>query len=196
MPKKKSAKKAARDFLTLASELEEFLQRVEGSELSDREISWAYEAALIKLSASFEQLMLRALVAAINNDTTQLSLSTGVKFPTHLTDKVCEFIVTGGTYLDFRGRDGLIKTLGHFLPSDHYLASTVKKATYRQALERLIALRNFAAHESAQSKRFAKEAVGVRLSSAGAWTKKQGRFGTIAGKLRELAQEIEGQAPY
>ena len=60
-------------------------------------------------SIEFEQLMLFAIVCAINNDTKTISDSTGVEFPKHLTDEVCEYLVLGGRYFDFKGRDGLIR---------------------------------------------------------------------------------------
>ncbi|MFV2063878.1 MAG: hypothetical protein ACC726_10260 [Chloroflexota bacterium] len=63
-------------------------------------------------------------------------------------------------------------------------------------LERLIALRNFAAHESSQSKKAAKLATGTNMSAAGAWLKRQGRFKELSRPLQRLALEIEAGAPY
>ena len=50
----------------------------------------AYDGAVIKLYAAFERMIMGALTGAINNDTYQLSVSTSVQFPKHLTDEVCE----------------------------------------------------------------------------------------------------------
>ena len=71
--------------------------------------------------------MLDTLVGALNNDTSTLSTRTGFSFPKHLTDEVCRFLVTGRGYFDFKGRDGLIKTLKQYLPDDHYLVEVVSK---------------------------------------------------------------------
>lgn len=196
MPKKKSAKKAAQEFQALAKDLDAYCSHSADAGLSDQEKTWLFEGSLIKLAAAFDRLMLNLLVAAINNETEKLSKTTGVKFPKHLTDEVCEFIVTGGGYFDYRGRDGLLRTLKSFLVEDHYLVKTVRKGTYKQTLNRFIALRNFAAHGSPQSKRAAREAGGTNLSSAGAWLKRQQRFTTISEKLRQLAAEVESSAPY
>jgi hypothetical protein len=200
MPKKKSARVAADKFVTAATNLEGYCSSIDGSSLSDFDKTVAHEAALTRLNAEFEQLMLASLVAAINNDTAgTISARTDVVFPKHLTDPVCEYIVTGGGYFDFKGRDGLIKTLTDYLPNSqprHYLVDAVRKQRYRTSLERLFALRNFAAHASPQSKERAKEAVGGNLSSAGAWIKRQGRFATISTDLKELAAEIKTRAPY
>jgi hypothetical protein len=98
-----------------------------------------------------------------------LSNQIGISFPKHLTDDVCEFLITGNGYFDFKGRDGLIKTLKQFVSEDHYLLVAVKKTAYRDALNRLSTLRNFAAHESAPSKKAALTALGCKnLSSSGA----------------------------
>ena len=164
--------------------------------MTDQQVTWAVEAAIVKLLVALERLVLHALVGAINNDTALLAGPTGVKFPRHLTDEVCEFLVVGNGYFDFRGRDGLVQKLKEYLPSDHYLVEAVKKREYREPLNRLFALRNFAAHEGAKSKRAAVTATGTNMSAAGAWIKRRGRFKAISGPLVVLAAEIGTGAPY
>lgn len=91
----------------------------------------------------------------------------------------------------------LIKTLKKYVPTSHYLVTIVKKPKYKDALEKLTALRNFATHKSKQSKLVALTAVGgQRVRSAGSWLKVQKRFGVLSRKLRELGQEIRDNAPY
>ena len=120
-----------------------------------------------------------------------------MRFPKHLTDEVCEFLITGTGYFDFKGRSGLIKTLKSFVPETHYLVATIRKPVYKEALERLTSLRNFAAHESQVSKRAALEAIGgTNLSSSGAWLKRQKRFAGIARHLKAISTELNGHAPY
>jgi hypothetical protein len=164
---------------------------------SDEHISWLHNYAIIKLYKEFEGLILDALVGAVNNDTSTIAATTDVRFPKHLTDDVCEFLITGTGYFDFKGRSGLIRTLKSFVPDTHYLVVTVKNRAYKDALERLVALRNFAAHESSSSKRAALEAIGQeRISTSGSWLKRQGRFVAISASLKSLAMEIHNAAPY
>jgi hypothetical protein len=59
----------------------------------------------------------------------------------------------------------------------------------------LIALRNFAAHESSQGKKRAAELVG-RLTASGVWLKKNNRFLDLSNRLKELATELGQAAPY
>jgi hypothetical protein len=196
MARKKSTKKAAQAFNEAADAIAEFLT-VMKKEQKDEYVSWIYDYGIISLYREFETLMLQAIVSAINNDTETLSTTTGTKFPKHLTDEVCEYLIIGGGYFDFKGRDGLIRELKRYIPELHYLVIAVKKVKYKDALEKLSALRNLAAHGSRASKKAALASVGQqRIGSAGSWLKSQGRFDTIKNALKELASQIESQAPY
>ena len=196
MARKKSIQKSARDFRAAADAVMTFLTTA-SRDRSDGNVTWLHNYGIIKLYREFESLMLDCLVGAINNDSSAVSSTTGIRFPKHMTDEVCEYLIVGTGYFDFKGRDGLIKTLKKFVPEAHYLVTTVKKAKYKEPLERLSALRNFAAHESAVSKRSALDAVGAqRMSSSGSWLKVQGRMTALVDRLKELADQIEVAAPY
>lgn len=196
MARRKSIKKVAQDFQTDADNVKTFAADAR-ARLSAQQTTWVYEYAIIRLYRHFEDLILNALKGAINNDTSTLSAAVNIQFPSSLSDAVCEYIITGGGYFDFKGRDGLIKTLKSFVPGTHYLVDIVKKAKYKDAVERLSALRNYAAHDSEVSRTKARTAVGQdRIGPAGAWLKSQNRLEDIANLLIELAEEIEAAAPY
>ncbi|MGK7346120.1 MAG: hypothetical protein ACNS63_09985 [Candidatus Nitrospinota bacterium M3_3B_026] len=196
MSRKKSIKKSANDFISKIKDLDSFL-RESISPMSDEHKSWCHDYAVIRLYREFEQMMLAGIVGAINNDTNTISEVTGVIFPAHLTDEVCQYLILGDGYFDFKGRDGLIKTLKKYVPDDHYLVKIVMKNKYKDTLGRLCALRNYATHESHQSKRAAKSAIGQqRIGSAGSWLKTRDRFPDMAKKLGELAKEVHDSAPY
>jgi len=195
MPRKKSIKLAATWFRERADELVTFGSDA-GTRLTAEQQSWAYEYAIIRLYREFELLMLEGIVGAINNDTETFSETVGIPFPKHLTDEVCEYLVLGAGFFDFKGRDSLIKKLRKYVPETHYLVTTVKKPIYKTSLERLTSLRNFAAHDSYQSKKAPLVAVGLdRLGSAGAWLKRQGRFEEIVEDPKALVQDIHDAAP-
>jgi hypothetical protein len=197
MPRKKSGKKAAEVFESRIDRIDQYLAEVDASGISDQGKSWAYEAAIIKTAVAFEHLMLDCLVTAINNDTGTLSQVSGVSFPKHLTDEVCEYLVTGGQFFDFKALDGLIKKVKSFVDDSHWLVVVIKKPKYKSTLDCLIALRNFAAHESAVGKRTALKCTGsAKMSSAGAWAKTQGRMADLITSLRSLAGDIDSAAPY
>jgi hypothetical protein len=196
MPRKKSIRRTASDFIEKATELEAFVD-TDIAVLSDMHKSWCHDYAIIRLYREFEQMMLHVIVGAINNNSSVISATTGVEFPKHLTDEVCEYLVLGGSYFDFKGRDGLIQRLKKYVPENHYLITVVKKATYKDTLKKLSALRNYAAHESTKSKRDALAAIGQKkVGTSGSWLKLQGRYGSISAKLKEIAREIHDSAPY
>lgn len=196
MARKKSVRLAAQTFVVATDNICAFLEDVSHGR-SEEHVSWLYNYAVIRLYREFESLVLSALVGAVNNDTRTLQQTTGVAFPRHLTDEVCEYLITGGGYFDFKGRSGLIKTIKGVVPDDHYLVNIVKKDVYKNALDQLSTLRNFAAHESTPSKRAVLAALKLKkVSSSGSWLKKQGRFTALAADLKGLATEIEHAAPY
>ena len=196
MPRKTSIKKSAVDFTKAADEIANFLS-ILGNGQSAKHISWLHDYAIIRLYREFEALMLDSLAGAINNDLEVFSDVVGVEFPKHLKHKSCEYLIVGTGYFDFKGKSGLVKTLKKFVPANHYLLTVVKKTKYHQTLEQLSALRNFAAHDSAKSKKNALRETGQqRLKSSGTWLKTDNRIRTIISKLKELAAEIETESPF
>lgn len=196
MAKKKSVKLSAKKFEAEAENISTFVQQVSTGQTQEHE-SWLYDYAVIRLYKALEDLMLDVLVGAVNNDTSTLASTTDVKFPKHLTDEVCEFLITGTGYFDFKGRSGLIRTLKSFVPENHYLVTTVKKNIYAEALNQLTALRNFSAHGSQTAKRAALDAVQCKkLSTSGAWLKRQDRFTRLVTSLKKLSSELSNNAPY
>lgn len=196
--RKKSIKKSAEVFQTNVDEILAFTVRAKSaSALTDMDDSWCYDLAIIRVYREFEDLMLSCLVALINSDSSTFSSLKKRKFPDHMNVEVCEYLITGDTYFDFAGRSGLISTIKKVVPTTHWLPTIVKDAAYKDALNRLSALRNFAAHDSEVSKQRALEATGQnRISSSGAWLKKQNRLVTLCDSLKAMAVKIEAAAPY
>lgn len=195
MPRKKSVKLAAQSFAESVGSIYEFFDGTKG--LQEEFRSWCADYAVIRLYLKFEKLMLSALTGAINNDTDTLSESVGLNFPKHLSQDVCTYLIIGNGYFDFKGRDGLIQTVRKFVPENHYLVGIIKDAQYKDALEQMFSLRNFAAHRSEKSKKAAIKAIGgEKIGSAGSWLRRQDRFKNLCDLLKKLASDIEKKAPY
>jgi hypothetical protein len=196
--RKKSIKLAAQAFVTNVDEIVAFtLRGAAAAHLTEQDQSWCYDLAIIRLYREFEDLMLSCLVALINNDTTTFSQLKKRTFPKHMNVEVCEYLICGDGYFDFAGRDGLLKTIKKIVPNGHWLPTIVGDAAFTNALKKLSAMRNFAAHDSSVSKKRALEAIGQeRMSSGGAWLKKQNRFATISNSLKAMAQQIDAAAPH
>ena len=195
---KKDIKKASQDFVKNVDEIVVFARRCKSaSELSDQDESWAYDLAIIRVYREFEDLMLSCLITLINRDSSTFSAHKDRDFPKHMSVAVCEYLICGDGYFDFSGRPGLIRTIKKVVPDGNWFLNIVRDATYTDALDKLSALRNFAAHDSAVSKKRALEAIGhKRMSSSGAWLKKQNRLDTICASLKTMAQQIEVAAPF
>jgi hypothetical protein len=196
--RKKSIKLAAQTFVVNVDEILAFTQRAAAAApLTELDESWCYDLAIIRVYREFEDLMLSCLVALINNDTATFSQLKKRTFPKHMNVEVCEYLICGDGYFDFAGRDGLLKTIKKIVPNGHWLPTTVGNTAYTPALKKLSALRNFAAHDSSVSKKRALEAIGKeRMSSSGAWLKKQKRFAAICNSLKAMAQQIDAAAPH
>ena len=196
--RKKSIRLAASAFKANIDDILTFTQRSKNAgPLTDMDESWCYDLAIIRVYREFEDLILSCLVALINSDSSTFSEHKKRDFPAHMNVEVCAYIICGEGYFDFAGRSGLINTIKKIVPAAHWLPIIVKDATYRDALDKLSALRNFAAHDSAVSKKRALEAIGQkRMSSSGAWLKKQNRLDAICTSLKAMAQQIEAEAAY
>lgn len=195
MPKKLSVKVPAKHFPKAIEEVKEYFKICGGQK--EPFSNWTAEQSIILLYREFEKLMLAAIVGAINNDTTTISEINEVSFPKHLTKGVCEYLVVGGGYFDFKGRSGLIEVIKSYVPEGHYLCKAVSDQKYLPALDQLSALRNFAAHDSPKSRQAAYKATSnYKLSTAGSWLRSANHFEKICDDLIDLAKEIEKGAPY
>lgn len=196
MPRKKSARSSIHHFLKECDDVQDFLEACRNL-AKKKYITWSYEQAVIKLYRDFEVLVLDLLVHAVNSDTSTISQTTNTKFPRHLSDEVCEYLIVGRGFFDFKGRDGLIKTVTECVPPSHWIVTKLKDSKYREALEQLCALRNFAAHRSRRSKLAALKACKAkRMGSAGSYLKANNRIKKLVDKLRSLANDMLTEARY
>lgn len=195
--KKKSFKKAAQSFRNNADEILDFISEAKRCFDNNKNKIRCYEFAIIRLYREFEDLMLTCLVALVNSDSRTFSSHKSIFFPKHMNVEVCEYLICGDGYFDFSGRSGLIKKIKQIVPDDHWFYETVADTKYKNSLDRLSALRNFAAHGSQVSKKKALKATGQsRMSSSGAYLKNDSRFQEICMDLKDMSQKIEDEAPY
>jgi len=158
----------------------------------DLYLTYSYENAILMVYKSFEIFIERLLISCLNHDHSCFEEKYGIALGKHINDDVCEFLITKGGFFDFRGYSGLIKTLGDILGNNHRLIALFKGNDHKIYIEQLCAIRNYAAHNSKQSKQSAKKAFELlSISSAGSCLKQQGRFLTILTKLKELSDEVK-----
>ena len=135
------------------------------------------------------------MISCLNHDHSVFEAKNGIRLGKHINDDVCEFLITKGGFFDFKGREGLCKVINATIGKDHNLAKIFKKTDYKGTIEQLCAIRNFAAHNSDQSKKAAAKAFGLkRISTAGSCLKKSSRFDSIINGLVQLSNEIKTTA--
>ena len=171
----------------------------------------AYDLAIIRLYREFEELMLECLVAAINHDPATFSNHKGYNLPETVSAEVCEYLICGDGYFDFKGRSGLIEEIGKIGPGGDWLLTIVEGTACSGALDKLSMLRNFAVHDTAVSRKRALKAIwqediktgkigkdlkGKHLPSSGAWIKEKSRLEDLCDSLKTMAREIEAAAPH
>ncbi len=143
--------------------------------------------------------MLNCLIALINSNPTAFSEKLKERdFPDHMNVAVCEYLICGDGYFDFKGgQKSLLSEIKKFVDNEHWLPKIVGNPDYKKVLSRICALRNFAAHNSIGSKRAALQVIPEKkMLSCGAWLSSQGRFNKICKELKGLAEEIKAEAPY
>ena len=102
------------------------------------------------------------------------------------------FIITKGGYFDFKDRSGLIDIMNCLIGKDNNVTQSFKNNEYSSAIEQLCAIRNYAAHNSPQSKAKAKEKFKLKqISTAGSCLKCNGRYKGITDQLRILASKVK-----
>lgn len=160
-------------------------------------LSYSYENAILMTYKAFEIFVKRIMISCLNHDHSFFESKYGIALGKHINDDICEFLITKGRYFDFRGYSGLVDTLKGILGNNHPFISIVKQDTHKGYIDQLCAARNYAAHNSKQSKEAAKKAFGLTsISSAGSCLKKADRFSNIISGLKALANEIKTTTLY
>lgn len=157
------------------AEIRNFLNDAEAAELPAQSLSRCYDHAVIWAYRAFEEFVLDILVSQINLNPNHLYDSVGVNFGKNPTAAQCEYLLVGDRYFDFRGHGGLVEVVKKASGKGSNLEAAVKVASHRQCFEILAGLRNYAAHQSDQSRDAALK--GMRhwephrqnLGSAGNW---------------------------
>lgn len=181
------------EFCAKVGEIQDYINKCKTVFADDKKyLSFSYENAIILLYKAFEIFVLRTMISCLNHNHSHFEKQYGIKLGKHINDDVCEFVITKGTFFDFRGRDGLCKILNEVIGKEHNIAKVFKSNQYKDVLLQLCAIRNYAAHNSAKSKRTAMETFNLeRISSAGSCLKKQRRFENIVSQLLLLANDIK-----
>lgn len=198
--RKASGRNAARRCKADLADIISFLDEVDGSTLSKSARSRCYEIGLVKGCVALEKLILEALVVSINNDRDALLVKTGIRLP-HLNRDASEFLIVGNGYFNFQGgKSGIMREVKQFLDDSHWLPLAIGGMN-GPTTDSLVALRNWAAHESAKSKKKAQELIGMNAGTPGSYLKSNNarsgnRLRNLLNEVSNLADRIAASAPY
>lgn len=110
------------------------------------------ESVLLRLCAHWERFVDEHLVDCVNVDHSKLTDFLGVKIPRHPSRNVCQAVLYGGGYRDFKGFGDLKGFSKKVLPdpSNPFLAVTQAHA---DKIDEVLTIRNYLAHYSAVAER-------------------------------------------
>lgn len=194
--RKKSAQVSLIGLQNQLAEIRTFLADAEASGMPVRSLWRCYDQAVIWCYRAFEEFVLDILVGQINRNPSNLYTSVGVSFGKNPTAAQCEYLLVGDRYFDFRGHSGLVDVVKKASGSGSALETAVKVANHRQCFEILTGLRNYAAHQSDQSKKAALKGMRywepnrTKLGSGGNWLRVQQRLERVLTGIDALAQDM------
>ena len=110
------------------------------------------ESSVIRICALWEAFVEEELIDCLNIDSTRFSEYLGLGLPKNLSRNLCEAILIGHRYLDFKSV-GDIKGLAKKLLPDHANPFQLIKSSTAKRIDEAYLMRNYLSHYSSKSKR-------------------------------------------
>lgn len=110
------------------------------------------ESVLLRLCANWEKFVDEHLVDCVNCDHSKLSEYLGVSVPRHPPKHLCEALIFGGGYKDFRSFGDLKGFSRKILPKDSNPFLAISKSRGKR-IDEAYKIRNYLAHYSSAAKR-------------------------------------------
>jgi len=110
------------------------------------------DTSVLRLSALWEMLVHRDLLSCVNRDSSALSKSLGLRLPKHLSRDLCEGVLFGTRYLDFRSvRDLQLFAKRHLTARCNVFAHIPRGAV--DQIDNFFVIRNLVSHYSSFAER-------------------------------------------
>jgi len=110
------------------------------------------ESLVIRLCAVWEAFIEGEMIDCLNIDCSKYKEELQLKLPEHPSKDLCEAILIGSRYLDFKNVDDIKGFAKRILPKEVNPFKLIKPATARRINE-LYVMRNFLSHYSRKSRR-------------------------------------------
>jgi hypothetical protein len=110
------------------------------------------DTSVLRLSALWEMLVHRDLVSCVNRDSSALAKSLGLRLPKHLSRDLCEGVLFGTRYLDFRSVRELQQFAKRHLTTRANLFTHIPPGA-SQHIDSFFIIRNLVSHYSSFAER-------------------------------------------
>lgn len=120
--------------------------------LSDPEKSEVYESFVLKICATWETFVEDLLALCLSMDTSQYAEYIGTKCPKRPSKELCETLISGYGYFDFKNVDGLKRISKNILVMTYDPFSKIPREESKK-IDRFFLIRNYVAHRSRVAKR-------------------------------------------
>ena len=110
------------------------------------------ESSIIRICALWEAFVEGELIDCLNLDSTKLSEDLKLDLPKHLSRSLCEAILIGRGYLDFKSVGDIKGFASKILPDDVNPFRLIKTPTAKK-IDELCVMRNYLSHYSSKAKR-------------------------------------------
>jgi hypothetical protein len=124
-------------------------QRVIGTAEEKQDLA---ESVVLRLCAVWEQFVDEHIVDCVNCDPSKLGARFGVSLPTNPSKGLCQALIIGDRYLDFRSFSDLLGFCKRVLPDGSNPFDAISK-THRKRMDEVYAIRNYLSHYSARARR-------------------------------------------
>ena len=129
-----------------------FLERMLDQVVEEEDFIEILESLVIRLCAIWEAFVEGEMIDCLNIDCSRYKEELQLKLPEHPTKDVCEAILIGPGYLDFKNVDDMKGFAKRVLPKDVNPFKLIRPATAKQVNE-LFTMRNYLSHYSGKSRR-------------------------------------------
>jgi hypothetical protein len=153
--KKSSTDKSLDNFEWWMAEYIRFLNKVLAAKAvvkEDREKRELIEAFVLRIAAIWEVLVESLLIDCLNRDSSTLAKHLDLSLDKDLKRPVCEAIVSGLNYFDFRNFSSLKKETKKILVPRHNPFQAISKDAARK-IDEFFVIRNYLAHYSSMARR-------------------------------------------
>jgi len=131
----------------------EFLERMLDQVKEEDDFVVILESLVIRLCAIWEAFVDDEMIACLNIDSSKCKEELQLRLPKHLSKDLCEAILVGHGYMDFKSVGDIRNFAGRVLPDDVNPFKKIRTNPTAKRIDELYVMRNYLSHYSSKSRR-------------------------------------------